>query len=44
MLQQRLADLVWIGEEVIDFDRIQRDAERYHRSVPDEIKISMKKL
>ena len=43
MLQQRRADLVWIGEEIKDFDRIQEDANRHNRSVPDEIKNSMKK-
>jgi hypothetical protein len=44
MLQQRRADIVWIGDEVKAFEHIQREAELHHRSVPDEIKLSLKKL
>jgi hypothetical protein len=42
MQQQRRADLVWIGDEVKDFERIQRTAEHHSRSVSDEIKLSLK--
>jgi len=43
MRQQRRADLVWIGDEVKEFDRLRREAERHHRSVPDEIKNIVKR-
>jgi len=36
--QQRRADVVWIGDEVRDFEPLQRAAERNGRSVPEEIK------
>jgi hypothetical protein len=38
MQQQRRADLVWIGGEVNDFERIRRKARDHERSVPEEIK------
>jgi len=38
MEEQRRADLVWIGDEVKDFERIKREAEQHERSVPEEIK------
>lgn len=38
MEEQRRADLVWIGDEVRDFERLKREAERHERSVPEEIK------
>jgi hypothetical protein len=38
MEQQRRADLVWIGDEVKDFERLKREAERHKTSVPEEIK------
>ena len=44
MQQQRRADLVWIGDEVKDFERIQHSAEHHNRSVLEEIKLSLKKL
>lgn len=44
MLQQRRTDVVWIGDEVKAFERIQRKAERHHRSVSEEIKSSLKNL
>jgi len=44
MQQQRRVDLVWIGDEVKDFERIQHKAERHNRSVLEEIKLSLKKL
>jgi hypothetical protein len=37
-VQQRRADLVWIGDEVKDFERLKREAERRNKSVPEEIK------
>lgn len=43
MQQQRRADLVWIGDEVKDFDRLKEDAEHHQRSVPDEIKRLLKR-
>ena len=43
MRQQRRADLVWVGDEVEDFDRLRREAERHRRSVPDEIKKIVKR-
>jgi hypothetical protein len=42
MQQQRRADLVWIGDEVNDFERIRREAKRHQRSVPEEIKRFLK--
>ncbi len=42
MLPQRRADLVWIGNEVSDFDRLKQDAQRHRRSVPDQIKRILK--
>jgi hypothetical protein len=44
MQKQRRVDLVWIGDEVKDFERIQHKAERHNRSVLEEIKLSLKKL
>jgi hypothetical protein len=38
MEEQRREDLVWIGDEVRDFERVRREAERHERSVPEEIK------
>jgi HNH endonuclease len=37
MQQQRRADLVWIGDEVMDFERIRGEAVRHQRTVPEEI-------
>lgn len=44
MQQERRADLVWTGNEIKDFDRLRNEAERHHRSVPDEIKNVVRKL
>jgi hypothetical protein len=38
MQQQRRADLVWIGDEVKDFERLKDEAKRHQRSVPEQIK------
>jgi hypothetical protein len=38
MQQQRRVDLIWIGNEVEDFERLRRLAKRHQRSVPGEIK------
>lgn len=38
MQQERRANLVWLGDEVKDFERIRREAKRNQRSVPEEIK------
>lgn len=38
MQQQRRVDLVWIGDEVTDFERVRDEAERHQKSVPEEIK------
>jgi len=38
MQQQRRVDLIWIGGEVKDFERIRREATRHKRSVAEEIK------
>jgi len=43
MHQQRRAELVWIGDEVRDFDRLKGDAERNGISVPQHIKHILKK-
>ena len=43
MQEQRRADIVWAGDELKDFDRIQRDASRNQRSVSEEIKLLLKK-
>jgi hypothetical protein len=42
MQEQRRADVVWIGEEVRDFQRLRAEAERHGRTVPDEIKQVLK--
>ena len=41
--QQRRAEVVWIGDEVEDFERIRHEANRHERSVPEEIKGLLKK-
>ena len=38
MLPQRRADIVWIGDEVNDFERIRVEAERNQTSVAEQIK------
>jgi len=38
MRQQRRADVVWVGDEVEDFERLRREAEQHKKSVPEEIK------
>ena len=43
MEQQRRADVVWIGDEVKDLERLRRDAKRGLRSIPEEIKTVVKK-
>jgi HNH endonuclease len=43
MQRQRRADLVWIGDEVKEFDRLRREAERHRRSISDEIKNIVKR-
>jgi HNH endonuclease len=43
MQAQRRVDLVWIGDEVGDFERIKGDAVRHERSVPEEIKRLLKR-
>ena len=43
MRQQRRADVVWMGDEVRDFERLSRDAARHKKSVPDEIKSILKR-
>lgn len=43
MQQQRRADLIWIGDEVKDFERLRRAAKQHNRSVPDEIKNIVKR-
>jgi len=40
--QQRRADLVWIGEEVNDFDRIKREAQRNQLGLSEHIKRILK--
>jgi len=42
MRQERRADIVWIGDEVKDYERLRREAGRHKRNVTDEIKISLK--
>jgi hypothetical protein len=42
MQQQRRVDLVWIGDEVQDFERIKDEAVRHQRSVPEEMKDVLK--
>jgi plasmid stability protein len=42
MQQQRRADLVWIGDEIKDFERIRGEAARHRRSMPEEIKDILK--
>lgn len=43
MQEQRRADVVWIGTEVKDFERIRTDARRHGRSVPEQIKDALKR-
>ena len=43
MQQQRRADVVWIGDEVQDFERLRHQARRHHTTVPTEIKNIVKK-
>jgi len=43
MQEQRRADLVWIGEEVKDFEQLKVDAERNRRTIPRHIKEMMKR-
>lgn len=42
MQRERRADVVWTGNEVKDFERLQREAKRNQRSVSDEIKAVIK--
>ena len=42
MQPQRRADLVWIGDEVNDFEQIRLEAEQNQRSVPEHMKQIMK--
>jgi len=42
MQQQRRADLVWIDDEVKDFERIRGEAASHRRSIPEEIKHILK--
>jgi hypothetical protein len=43
MQRQSRADLVWVGDEVKDFERIKREAKRHAISVPQEIKRLLKR-
>ena len=43
MQQQRRVDLVWMGDEVTEFERVRDEAERHRRSVSGEIKRIIKK-
>ncbi len=43
MQQQRRTELVWVGDEVKDFERIKREAKRDAISVPEEIKRLLKR-
>jgi hypothetical protein len=43
MQQQRRLDLVWIGNEVNDFERIRAEATRQGRDLPDQIKRALKR-
>jgi hypothetical protein len=43
MQQQRRVDLVWIGDEVKDFEQIRNQAMQHRRSVPDEMKRILKR-
>lgn len=38
MKQERRADLVWIGDEVTSFERLESEAERHRRSLSEQIK------
>lgn len=38
MQEQRRIDLVWVGDEVKDFEQIRQEAARHQRSVSEEIK------
>jgi hypothetical protein len=42
MKQERRVDLVWIGSEVATFERVEKEAERNHRSVAEEIKTKIR--
>ncbi|MEQ6341653.1 MAG: HNH endonuclease [Gammaproteobacteria bacterium] len=42
MQLQRRVDLVWIGDEVPDFERVRSEAEHHQRSVAEEIKQILK--
>lgn len=43
MQQQRRAELVWAGDEVNDFERIEDEAKRKNRTVPEHIKQIIKR-
>lgn len=43
MQQQRRVEILWVGDEVTDFERVSDEAERHQRSVPEEIKRILKK-
>jgi hypothetical protein len=43
MQPERRADLVWIGAEVADFDRLRQQAEQSQKSVAEQIKLVIKK-
>ena len=38
MEPQRRADLIWIGEEVLDYERIRKQSEEAGKTVPEQIK------
>ena len=38
MEPQRRADLIWIGEEVLDYERIRKQSEMIGKTVPEQIK------
>lgn len=42
MQQQRRVEILWVGDEVTDFERVSDEAERHQRSVPEEIKRILK--
>jgi hypothetical protein len=44
MQEQRRADVVWTAGEVRDFERLHYTAKSHDRSVPDEIKVIVKKV
>lgn len=43
MQQERRVDLIWIGEEVTEFERVKGEAKRHQKSVTEEIKRILKK-